>query len=151
MCAVKTIQNKNFFFNCKRYIFLLKRKFPILSKSRYLSACSLPQGVWMFFAIRRAILVVFFIFELMLIMTRSCYITIVANVWPCFTVELSLVPLFWSCFTIEKSNATPANKFEQELVIMIILNMDKIPGIKQFDWLNFLPQSCQLNVQVLLL
>ena len=57
-------------------------------------------------------------------------------VWSCFTIELSLLPLFWSCFTIEKNNAGHALKFEQDLAEIITLNMEKISEIKEFDWLN---------------
>ena len=54
-------------------------------------------------------------------------------VWSCFTIELSLLPLFWSCFTIEKNNAGHALKFEQDLAEIITLNMEKISEIKEFD------------------
>ena len=53
----------------------------------------------------------FYILKLMLIMTRSCYITI--------------APYVWSCFPIEKN-----------LAAIIILNTEKYQGLKQFDWLN---------------
>ena len=72
----------------------------------------------------------------MLIMTRSCYITIAPYVWSCyiiiapyvwscFTTELSLVPLFSSCLTMEKNNATHALGLEQDRVIILILAMEK--------------------------
>ena len=72
----------------------------------------------------------------MLIMTRSCYITIAPYVSSCLTIVISLVALFWFYFTIEKSNATPALGLQRDSVIIIILVMEKISGIKQFDWLN---------------
>ena len=65
-------------------------------------------------------------------MTRSCSITIAGPapyVWSCFTIELSLVPLFCSCFTIERNNAGPALRFEQDLAAIIVLNIEHVSGI----------------------
>ena len=41
-------------------------------------------------------------------------------------------------------------EIEQENVIIIISDMEKKSGIKQFDWLNF-PQAAQMKASVIIL